>query len=86
MKKSSDNSKRRYPKEIERVIEPQPYEITDDAKITFDGRQFIVRIPKRISRLIGIEKGDALEFHVIKPHPKAQNVELQFDVKLKKGG
>jgi hypothetical protein len=34
------------------------------AKITFDGKQFLVRIPKEVAEIMKIKKGDLIHFHI----------------------
>lgn len=60
----------KLPKEIEKVIQPQKEIITEEAKITFDGRQFLVRFPTEISKLINISNQKKVRFTLIRPRPR----------------
>lgn len=67
------------PDEILKAIEVESYTITKDAKLSWDGRQFIVRIPSEIANEIGISKENKHEFkfhfEYVKPEPNADNVD-----------
>ena len=84
MKESNKKRPSQFPEEIERVIEPQPYTVEEEAKITFDGRQFLIRIPNKVAKTLGIKKGDYLKFNVSVPHPKSHGEEMKFIVELKR--
>ena len=53
------------PKAIENAIKPTSYEIEKEAKLSFDGKQFMIRIPLEISEEMGITKDNKEEFKVL---------------------
>ena len=61
------------PREISEAIEPEQYTIQKDAKLSWDGRQLMVRIPLEITNEMGINKDNKSEFKVhfefVKPAP-----------------
>ena len=65
------------PDEILKAIEVKPYTITKDAKLSWDGRQFIVRIPSEIADEMGISKENKQNFKVhfeyTKPAPNTDD-------------
>lgn len=52
------------PREIEEAINPMPYEIEKKTKLSWDGKQFMIRIPLDISDEMGITKENKGEFKV----------------------
>ena len=71
----------KLPKEIESVIEPTSDITEDEAKINYDGKQFLVRFPKDIEKAIGIKKGDKIKFRVELPSPRTnqkEKIELTY--------
>ena len=50
------------PDEIQEAIEIEQYTIEKDAKLSWDGRQFIVRIPSEIAKEMGINKENKKDF------------------------
>ena len=67
----SDSSN--LPEDIRQAIEPEKYTIGKDAKLSWDGRQLMVRIPLDISDEMGINKDNKGDFRVrfeyVKPTP-----------------
>ena len=61
------------PKEISELIEPEKFTIEKDAKLSWDGRQLMVRMPLDITDEMGINKenkGDfRVHFELVKPAP-----------------
>lgn len=58
-------------KKLNKINEPDYHRETKSAKIAFDGKQFLVRIPTEISGIKKMKKGDKLEFIVeIPPAPE----------------
>ena len=87
MKKSYDFKKVDYakiPKEIQDIVTVKPDKITKKAKLTFDGKQFIVRIPTEIAREMEIKSDDMIEFKAIIPTPKSKD-EKELQIKWLKG-
>ena len=60
----------KLPKEVERIMAPEPDVTEDIASISSDGVQFLARFPQDIARAIGIKKGDLLKFRVVRHSPK----------------
>ena len=74
MKKTDDFEKKDYkklPKDIKDVVTVKPDIIVKKAKLTFDGKQYIVRIPTEIAKLMNITTHDRIEFNAIIPTPKS---------------
>lgn len=51
-------------KEIESIIDSASDHTEGESAISFDGKQFVARIPNNVSRAIGTKKGDRLKFEV----------------------
>ncbi|ODS37828.1 hypothetical protein BEH94_01925 [Candidatus Altiarchaeales archaeon WOR_SM1_SCG] len=60
----------KLPKEIEEVIEQKGDIIDENVKITYDGRQFLVRFPSEISKLMEITRQDKINFKLEMPKPR----------------
>jgi len=94
MKKSNENVKRleelpkvdytKLPEELEDAIIRKPYEVNEKAKLTWDGRQFLVRIPSEIANEYCITKENKDHFYVFfkltKPLPDSK-AEPTLDIK-----
>lgn len=59
------------PQEVDDIIEPDAKPITKWPKISFDGEQFIIRIPKQISDSLKIKKGDRAKCRAVLHAPTA---------------
>ncbi len=74
----------KLPENIEEAIIKKPYEVKEKAKLTWDGRQFLVRIPSEIAREYGITKENKDQFYVFfkltKPLPDSKD-EPTLDIK-----
>lgn len=60
-----------FVKKIMQIKKPTDYretKIVKTAKISYDGKQFLVRIPTEIARLFEIKQGQYLEFTVDIPY------------------
>lgn len=87
MKKSNEKAKRleelpkvdytKLPEGIEKAITREPYKIEEKVKLTWDTRQFLVRIPSEIAREYGITEENKDQFRVIfrltKPLPDSKD-------------
>lgn len=66
----------KLPEDIEKVITKEPYKIEEKAKLTWDKKQFLVRIPSEIAREYGITEENKDRFRVIfkltKPLPSSK--------------
>jgi hypothetical protein len=72
----------KLPPETEEAIARKPYTIEEKAKLTWDGRQFLVRIPKEIAQEIGITKENFILFRLIKPLPDStEKPKLEMELK-----
>lgn len=67
----------KLPEEIEKAITKEPYVIEEKAKLTWDGRQFLFRIPSEIAREYGITEENKEKFRIVfrltKPLPDSKN-------------
>jgi hypothetical protein len=61
------------PKDVENMVSSEKWkdEITKTSKISFDKKQYLVRIPKEIAETMEISDADAIEFIVRIPSPKS---------------
>lgn len=75
------------PPEIMDALDDQYYVIKKNAKLSWDGRQFIVRIPSEIISEYGVTRENRndyrLRFDLKKPNPKSDK-ELELKVELVK--
>jgi len=71
----------KLPKELQDVIEPLSDITEKEAKINFDGKQFLVRFPKDIAKAMGVKIGDKIRFKVVLPSLKSgkeEEIELKY--------
>ena len=61
----------KLPKDIKEAIIKMPYIVEETVKLTWDGRQFILRIPKEISEEAGITQENQIKFKFIKFPPES---------------
>ncbi|WNY23420.1 hypothetical protein MmiHf6_07270 [Methanimicrococcus hongohii] len=54
---------------LKEILEEKPHIIEKKSKLSWDGKQFIIRIPKEISEEMNITKGNQIKFTVVKPEP-----------------
>ena len=59
------------PTDIKAAINPIPYIVEETVKLTWDGRQFILRIPKEIAEEAGITSENQIKFKFIKFPPES---------------
>ena len=50
---------------------PMPYVVEETVKLTWDGRQFILRIPKEIAEEVGITEENQIKFKFTKFPPES---------------
>ena len=62
-------SDKKLPKDIDEAISEAKYIIEESSKLTWDGRQFIVRIPKEIAEEKGLTEQNKMLFTLTKPKP-----------------
>ncbi len=66
----------KLPTELADVVAEPLSDITEkEANISYDGKQWLLRIPNDIASAIGIKKGDKLRFKVVLPSPKTNQQE-----------
>ena len=76
-----DYSNKNLPKDVEEAISEAQYVIETAAKLTWDGRQFIVRIPKEIAEEQGLTKENKMQFKLIKPRPSSNEpIKLEIGI------
>lgn len=71
----------KLPEELEEIISKQSYIVEKKVKLTFDGRQFIVRIPKEIAKERGISTENQIVFRLVKPRPDSENA-IKLEIEL----
>lgn len=71
------------PEEIEEVVSNhgKSFTIEKKANISFDGKSYTVRIPKKIARAYKIKKGDKLKF-IAKLYPPISEKKSELHIKL----
>lgn len=66
------------PKAIEEAVKNKPYEIEKDVNLSWDGKQFMIRVPLEVSNEMGITKENKGEFKVrfklVKGRPSSNEV------------
>jgi len=71
----------KLPPEIEEVISQKKFEIEKTTKLTWDGKQYSMRIPTEIAEEAGITKETRAFFHLIKPLPgSTEKVKLEISL------
>ena len=69
------------PKDIKEAIIEMPYIVEESVKLTWDGRQFILRIQKEIAEEAGITQENQVRFKFIKYPPESdEKTELEISV------
>lgn len=69
------------PEEIKQELEPGSEGMEETAKISHDGRQHVVRIPTKISKVMNISKGQKIKFKVEIPEPERnEDFKLTMDL------
>jgi hypothetical protein len=69
------------PPEIEEVITRQPFKIEKKTKLTWDGKQFSMRIPTEIAEELKITKDNQVIFRLTKPLPDS-NEKPRLEIEL----
>lgn len=69
------------PKEVEESLTREPYTIETKAKLTWDGKQFIVRIPSEITQEMKLTRENRLLFTLVKPTPDSDD-ETKLEIKV----
>jgi hypothetical protein len=68
----------KLPKSVLDAITTSQYEIDKASKLTWDGRQFIVRIPKEVAQEAEIKEGESIEFIIIKKFGATEKPEVRI--------
>lgn len=92
MVKSNDNKNEilpqvnysELPEEIKNAINKRPYTINKTSKLTWDGRQFLIRIPKEIAEEMGITEEWHVRFIYMKPLPEEKDKKPKLEIYLEK--
>jgi len=71
----------KLPPELEEAVAHKPYTRTKKGKISWDGKQFSVRIPTEIAEEMHITKENYILFQLRKPAPGSQD-EPELEIKL----
>ena len=61
----------KLPEDVKKAIVSMPYVVEETVKLTWDGRQFILRIPKEIAEEVGITEENQIKFKFIKFPPES---------------
>lgn len=69
------------PEVTSEAIAEKPFIITEKARLTWDGKQFLVRIPSEIAKEWGITKENRMLFTLKKPLPYS-NEKLELKIEL----
>jgi len=71
----------KLPEDVKAAISPMPYIVEETVKLTWDERQFILRIPKEIAEEAGITAENRINFKLVKPAPEsAEKPKLEITV------
>lgn len=65
---SIDYSK--IPDDVRKIVTPEPFEYTKSTTIVSDGKQLLVRIPRKIEKQYGLKKGQKMNFKLIVKNPE----------------
>ena len=74
---SLDYSK--LPKRISEAITTSQYKIKKESKLTWDGKQFVVRIPKEVTEEMGIKEGEHIKFSITKKFGATTKPKLEIE-------
>ena len=61
------------PKEVEESLTREPYKVKAKAKLTWDGKQFIIRIPSEITQEMKFTRENRMLFTLVKPRPDSDD-------------
>lgn len=76
-----DYSKSELPEKTKILIADTQYEIVEESKLTWDGRQFVTRIPKEIAAEYVITNQNKLRFTLRKPRPNStEKADLKIEL------
>ena len=68
------------PKAVLDAITTSQYTIEKESKLTWDGRQFIARIPKEVAQEADIKEGERIEFIIIKKFGATEKPKIQMEL------
>jgi len=67
---------------LKEIVErPEIEKYRKEVNMTWDGRQFIVRVPQKIARVLDLKKGDSFVFDLELSLADKKNDKLQFKIK-----
>lgn len=69
------------PREVEESLTRELYTIETKAKLTWDGKQFIVRIPSEITQEMKLTRENRMLFTLVKPTPDSDD-EPELEIKV----
>jgi len=69
------------PKDIEDAVNRKPYVVDRKAKLTWDKRQFIIRIPTEIAKELKLTTDNQIRFLLTKPLPGSED-KPKLEIKL----
>ena len=70
----------RLPKAVLEAITLTQYDIDKKVKLSWDGRQFVVRIPKEIAVEMGVSEEDYIRFSITKKFADTEKPELRIEL------
>ncbi|MCL5089966.1 MAG: hypothetical protein M1382_02220 [Candidatus Marsarchaeota archaeon] len=70
----------RLPKDVLDAITHTQYKIEKKVKLSFDGRQFVIRIPKEIVAELGITKDHYILFSITKKFGATKKPDLKMEL------
>ena len=70
----------KLPEAILDAITTSQYTIEKESKLTWDGRQFIVRIPKEVALEAEIKEGERIEFTIIKKFGATETPKVHIEL------
>jgi hypothetical protein len=70
-----------FSSEFKEALGEKPHVIEKKAKLSWDGKQFVIRVPKEISEEMEITKESQIKFIIVKPRPGTdEKNELKIDL------
>lgn len=69
------------PEEVKEALNTNLYTVEKKSKLSWDGKQFIIRIPKEVAEEMNITKESKVKFKLIKPNP-GTNEKRKLEIEL----
>ena len=70
----------------DRLGAPSGAKLVYEARISYDGKQFVVRLPKEVSDLLNVVKGKVMKFILTAPKPGERKVKYEIRIGKSKDG